>query len=306
MLRLVPVRRGFGRRDEGGVSRMEGRISVVIATRNRRERLLPVLRRHRELPEAPALIVVDNGSSDGTADAVRAALPDVRVLALGANLGAAARTAGVREAATAYVAFSDDDSWWAPGALSRAVAHLDAHPRLGLLAARVLVGPSGRLDPTCEAMAGSALGRAADLPGPSVLGFLACGAVVRRAAFLDAGGFEPRFGVGGEEELLAVDLAAAGWGLAYCDDVAAHHHPAACGPRPGRRRMQHRNALWASWLRRPPRSALRRTAALASAAWRDRELRRGLWDAAAGLPWVLRARRPVPPEVERALLALGM
>jgi GT2 family glycosyltransferase len=285
---------------------MDGRVSVVIATRDRRDVLAGVIERHLALPEAPALIVVDNASTDGTADLVRGRFPGLRVLAPGANLGTGARTLGVREATTAYVAFSDDDSWWAPGALSRAAAHLDAHPRLGLLAARVLVGDSGRLDPTCDAMAAGALGRAGDLPGPSVLGFLACGAVVRRSAFLAVGGFETRFGIGGEEELLALDLAAAGWGLSYCDDVVAHHHPVACGPRPGRRRVQCRNALWTSWLRRPLPLALRRTARLAREAVHDAELRRALADAAAGLPWVLRARRPVPPAVERALLTLGM
>ena len=45
-----------------------------------------------------------------------------------------------------------------------------------------------------------------DLPGRSVLGFLACGAVVRRSAFVQAGGFDPVVHFGGEEERLALDL----------------------------------------------------------------------------------------------------
>jgi hypothetical protein len=65
-----------------------------------------------------------------------------------------------------------------------------------VLAARVLVGPDRRRDPVCDEMAHSPLGRAADLPGPSVLGFIACGAVVRRSAFLEVGGFHARLGVG--------------------------------------------------------------------------------------------------------------
>ncbi|OMQ15783.1 hypothetical protein A7K94_0207135, partial [Modestobacter sp. VKM Ac-2676] len=66
------------------------------------------------------MIVVDNASADGTADAVRAATPRVDVLGLPANAGAVARTDGVRRATTPYVAFADDDSWWEPGALQRA------------------------------------------------------------------------------------------------------------------------------------------------------------------------------------------
>ena len=65
-------------------------------------------------------------------------------------------------------------------------------------------------------MAAAPLGRDPDLPGPSILGFLACAVVVRRSAFLDVGGFDDVVFFGGEEERVALDLAAAGWGLATC------------------------------------------------------------------------------------------
>ena len=52
-------------------------------------------------------------------------------------------------------------------------------------------------------MRDSPLEREADLPGPSVLGFLACGTIVRREAYLQAGGFDPLLFFFGEEELLA-------------------------------------------------------------------------------------------------------
>src|ERR687895_1668410 len=176
------------------------------------------------------------------------------------NLGAAARTVGARLVDSPYVAFSDDDSWWAPGALGRAADLLDRHPRLAVLAARVLVGPEERLDPVCDEMAHSPLPPAEDLPGPSVLGFIACGAVVRRTAFREVGGFDVRLGVGGEEELLSVDLAVRGWGLAYVDEVVAYHHPSPSRNPSGRRRIQVRNALWSAWLRRPLGGAARQTA----------------------------------------------
>jgi hypothetical protein len=85
---------------------------------------------------------------------------------------------------------------------------------------------------------------------PEVRGFVACGAVVRRDALLACGGFEPRFQFGGEEELLALDLAAARWRLRYADDAVAHHAPAD-GERDGRDFRDLRNALWTAWLRRP-------------------------------------------------------
>jgi GT2 family glycosyltransferase len=132
-------------------------VSIVIATRDRRRELLHTLARLAALDDAPPVIVVDNASSDGTPEAVRAQHPGAVLVTLERNLGAAARTAGARRAVTPYVAFSDDDSWWAPGALKRAQDHFARTPRMALLAARILVGPEERLDPTCTAMAASPL-----------------------------------------------------------------------------------------------------------------------------------------------------
>jgi GT2 family glycosyltransferase len=273
------------------------RVSVVMMTRDRREQTLASLQRLHDLPERPPLIVVDNGSSDGTTEAVRRRFPDVTVLTPGVNLGSSARTLGVQAASTPYVAFSDDDSWWAPGALPRAADHFDAAPRLGLLAARILVGPSERLDPTCPRMADSPLPVLDDLPGRSVLGFVACGAIVRRSAYLQVGGFNPVIFFLGEETVLAQDLAAAGWGLAYVDDVVAHHHPQPGPGRSGRRRLQERNRLLSSWLRRPVGTAARDTWSVARQA-RHPELRGALLDAARRAPAAWRQRRLLPAEVE--------
>jgi GT2 family glycosyltransferase len=280
-------------------------VAVVIATRNRGTELLGTLAWLRVLHEQPPIVVVDNGSTDGTAELVRTNYPGVQVVGLRRNQGGAARTVGARLVDSPYVAFSDDDSWWAPGALSRAAELLDRHPRLAVLAARVLVGPDQRLDPVCQEMALSPLPPAADLPGPAVLGFIACGAVVRRAAFLEVGGFDARFGVGGEEELLAVDLAARGWGLAYVEEVIAHHHPSPSRDPSARRRVQVRNALWSAWLRRPLGGAARQTAHLAALAMHQPGVWSGMLLALLGLPWVLRERRPIPRELEAALRTLA-
>lgn len=279
------------------------RTTVVIATRNRRERLERTLDRLAELPERPTVVVVDNGSRDGTVAAVRGRHESVRVVGLAGNRGGAARNIGAELAATPYVAFSDDDSWWRPGALDVAQRLLDADPRIAVLAARILVEPDGRLDPTCRAMAASPLAADARLPGPRVLGFVACGAVVRRSAFLAVGGFDARLGVGGEEELLTLDLAEAGYELVYAHDVVAHHEPGGAR-RPGRARNTVRNEIVVAWLRRPLRSALRRTVRLLVAHGRDRQAALGAIDALRAAPWVLRERRPVAGPLERGLRTL--
>jgi N-acetylglucosaminyl-diphospho-decaprenol L-rhamnosyltransferase len=275
-------------------------VTVVIATRNRRPVLLRTLTRLAALPERPPIVVVDNGSDDGTADAVRREHPTVTLIEPGDGLGPAARTVGMRAASTPLVAFTDDDSWWEPGALARAAALFDGHPSLGLVAARILVEPGGVLDSTCEAMRDSPLADGVALPGPPVLGFVACGAVARRSAVLECGGFDARFGFGGEEEVLAIDLASAGWRLAYVDDVVAHHEPTRW-PRPERRVRELRNQLWSAWLRWPLRDALRRTATIAA----DRDGGpRALLAALRGTLWVSAERRRIPPHVAAWLRAL--
>ena len=286
------------------MSPADGRVAVGIVTHNRLADLQGALDHLRGLPERPRIVVVDNASSDATVETVRRKFPEVEVIPLRQNVGGAGRNVGVRRVDAPYVAFSDDDSWWAPGALSRAADLFDEHPRLGLLAGRILVGPREKEDPICAEMASSALPDEPDLPGKPVLGFLACAAVVRRSAYLDAGGFDPRMHIGGEEELLAADLAASGWGLSYVGDVVAHHHPSTVRNRSHRRRSGIRNDLWFTWMRRPLPTVVRHTLLAAKAAVRDPDARAGLVEALRSLPWALSRRRPLPPRVEEKLQML--
>lgn len=272
------------------------RVSVVVLTHNRIDELERTLRRLRELPQRPPIIVVDNASSDDTAERVRARFPEIELVRCDRNLGAAGRNAGVERVRTPYVAFCDDDTWWAPGALTRAAQALDQVPRLAAVSARVLVGPDQRPDPTCEQMATSPLD-ATGLPGPALIGFMAGAVVMRCDAFREVGGYEPRLFIGAEETLMGLDLAARGWRMVYLRDVVTHHHPSPARDRATRRTAHARNLLWIAWLRLP-----------LSAAWREtvRLLREnaalgvpfGVLPAALrGLPWVMANRRVLPQPV---------
>ncbi|WP_100502093.1 glycosyltransferase family 2 protein [Geodermatophilus chilensis] len=275
-----------------------GDVAVVVMSQNRREDLLRTLPRH----EAP-VVLVDNASTDGTVQAVRAALPEVTVVPLERNVGSYARTLGVERAGTQFVAFADDDSWWAPGDLARAVEVMRAHPRLAVLNARILVGPEERLDSFCTELARSPLGTPEDLPGPALLGFIACGAMVRTEAFLAVSGFDPVVRFPGEEERLSLDLAAAGWGIAYVDSVTVHHHPSPRRSAPEVRRT----AIWRSRLltavmRRPwPEVAGLVLTALRTGA----SERRGLLRALPEVPAALRRRRVIPERVRADLRVLA-
>jgi GT2 family glycosyltransferase len=279
-------------------------VTVAVITRNRRASLVRTLDRLADLPERPPVVVVDNASTDDTAAAVRAHPVGATLLSPPRNLGALGRNLAARHVLTPYVAFSDDDSWWAPGTLARASAMLAGHPRLGLLAARTLVGPDGEEDPLNAVLASSPLPEADDLPGRPVLGFLGCAAVVRRRAFLGVGGYHPVLFFGAEETLLAYDLTAAGWGVVYEQSLTAHHHPAS-GGRCDRTPLVLRNATLTAWLRRPLPIALTRTSALAVDAVRgDRVAARALRGALQRLPAALAARRPLPIATESAVRLL--
>ncbi|MFC7381769.1 glycosyltransferase family 2 protein [Sphaerisporangium rhizosphaerae] len=282
----------------------DGRVTVVVITMDRREELVRTLGHMTALPERPGVIVVDNGSRDGSADAVARDFPGVRLIRSPHNLGAVARNAAVQEVMTPYVAFCDDDTWWEPGALSRAADLLDAHPRLASVTGRILVEPSLREDPITPELRYSPVPGPPWLPGPALLSILAGASMLRVTAFREAGGFSPRLWLGGEEELLSLDLAARGWWLCWAEDVVVHHAASTVRDRRQRRRLGIRNTLWTAWLRRPAFDALRRTVAVLRSIPKDRASVSAVGAALAGLPWVLRERRVVPMDVERGLRLL--
>jgi GT2 family glycosyltransferase len=284
----------------------DDRVSIVMITHNRREEVLHTLSRLAALPEEPYIVVVDTGSSDDTPARVIAQYPTVQLIAAGANLGAAGRTLGVQHVQTPYVAFCDDDTWWRPGALRRAADLFDAHPRLTSITGRVLIGPEEREDPTCQLMQNSPVRRQPGMPGPALLGFLAGASVVRRGAFLGVGGFRTDLFLGGEEEWVAVDLAARGWWLCYVPELIVHHYPSPQRDGQRRRGQLMRNALCFAWLRRPMSSALRRTVSLLWRSRWDRATLHGVGAAVSSLPGLLQERRVVPPHVEEGLRRLDL
>jgi GT2 family glycosyltransferase len=275
----------------------EPRVSVVVLTHNRAAELEHTLRQLTQLPERPPVIVVDNASRDDTARRVRMGFPQVRLVELGDNLGAAGRNAGVAEVDTPYVAFCDDDTWWTPGALQRAVRLLEAYPAVGALAARVLVEPQQQEDPTCELMARSPLA-SQGLPGPALIGFMAGAVVMRTEAFRQVGGYEARLFIGAEERLMGLDLAARGWRMAYVPELVVHHRPSALRDPAVRRLLVLRNELWIAWMRLPWRSALRETRRTLRGLAQLGRMPQVLWWAVKGLPWALRHRQVVPQAVE--------
>lgn len=280
------------------------RATVVVMTHNRRDELLRTLRHMTGLPDRPPIIVVDNASRDGTADAVARWFPEVDLIPSDRNLGAVARNVAVERVGTPYVAFCDDDTRWQPGALTRAADLLDRHPGLASVTGRCLVAPELAEDPITPEMRHSPVPGPSWLPGPALLGVMAGLSMFRVSAFRDVGGFHPRMWLGGEEELLALDLAARGWWMCWAEDVVIHHAPSRQRDPRRRRQLGIRNTLWTLWLRRPVRSAARRTVDVLKSAPRDKATVAAAAEALRGAPWVVRHRQVVPERVEHGLLLL--
>lgn len=278
--------------------------TIVIATRNRRERLLRTLSHLEALDDVARIVVVDNGSSDGTPISVRAAFPTIDVVELGRNEGAYARTVGVHAATTSYVAFCDDDSWWKPGAVAAAVRVMERYPCIALVNGRLTVNGDERLDDACAAMCADT--PPDDLPGHPICFFLAGASIARRNAFLACGGYERRFFIGAEETLLALDLQARGWVLRYLPDAAVRHDPSALGrDDAARRTFVERNRLWVAWMRYTPRCAVRDTLRSVRRAFGDEVVRAALSQALRGAPWALARRARIDEALQRRIDALG-
>jgi N-acetylglucosaminyl-diphospho-decaprenol L-rhamnosyltransferase len=274
------------------------RVSIVVITRNRERELCHTLEALCNLPERARVIVVDNGSTDDTAAAARR-FPRVEVVEAGQNLGAAARQVGLDAAVTPYVAFADDDVRWQAGSLALGCDLLERFPHVAVITAKVLLYDTDGIDETCLEMARSPLPTDGGSPGPCVLGFLAGASIVRRTALLPAmRSFPERLLIGGEEEWISAHLAANGSRMCYVEELVARHYPSLVRNAEQRRRRQIRNAIWFAWLRRPIRSALRRTLRIVIAARQDGI---GVWPCFAALvllPKMIGERRVVPSDVE--------
>jgi GT2 family glycosyltransferase len=114
-------------------------VSVVIPSWNGRhhlEQCLPSLARQHYQPIE--LIVVDNGSDDGTPAWLAQAWPEVRVLALPENIGfAAGVNAGLEMARGRYIALLNNDTEAEPDWIEQLVEVAERHPEAGMIASKL-------------------------------------------------------------------------------------------------------------------------------------------------------------------------
>lgn len=297
-------------------------VDLVIVSWNGRawlQRCLPAVAALRY----PALrvIVVDNGSEDGTLPWLREAWPRVRAIDAGANLGfAAGNNLGIAAGDAPWVALLNNDTEPEPGWLGALVERGAADPRVAAVASCMLFGDRPDLlnsagiavDPS--GIAWDRLGGAPAAAGARparVFGASAGAALYRRAALEDVasvhGGqvLDERYFMYLEDVDLAWRLRLAGWEAAYAPEARVLHAGSGTSGEgsPFKNRLLARNKVWTLVKDYPaaglaPRWPLVLAYDLASAPYRllaqgQGAALRGRWEALTDLRPALRRRRAI-------------
>ncbi|MCC6629840.1 MAG: glycosyltransferase family 2 protein [Chloroflexi bacterium] len=292
-----------------------GGVSVIVPAWNAAARLpacLDALAAQTNL--ADEVIVVDNGSTDGTATLVRARFGWARLVANPVNFGfARAVNQGILAASGATIVLLNDDTMADPGCLAALVAPLAADARLGVSAATLVYADRpeqinaagltiGHDLVAMDAGLSQPVAALPDAPWP-VFGASGGAAAYRRAALDDVGLFDERFFAYLEDVDLAWRLRLRRWGAVSVPAARVRHaYSASAGAdSPFKRYHLARNRVW--WLVKcvPGALAWRCAAALlwydaaallAALAGRDTAWLQGRLDGLRGIP-ALRADRGI-------------
>ena len=216
------------------------RLSYCVVNTDGRDDLLACLeaieRTHPGGVEREVL-VLDNASDDGSADAVRDRFPDARVIALERRTGKAENDSSLLRAARGrYCLLLNEDSELQPGATRAMLDALEADPRAAAVTAQHL---TSRGEPKACAWrlpgVGPALAVALGVQGPLVVqsrgdalrevGWAQSSALmVRRDAAEQVGFLDPDFFVYSDETDFCKRLRDAGWRILYAPQARAIHH----------------------------------------------------------------------------------
>ena len=222
-------------------------LSIVIVTLNRREEVMSLLLDLAAMRLAPGdeILVVDNGSTDGTAEAVRGRHPEVRLIRHETNRGApAGRNAGAAAARGEILVFLDDDVRVADGDMLSHVRRIfGAEPEAGVVAFRILNPATGQ-------------SRSFEIPSRrkeratepfETSYFIAAGCAIRKSVYEAVGGMDESLTYGFEELDFGYRAVARGHRIFYRPEVWIYHGLSSTG-RPGWRAVYyfHRNKIWIS------------------------------------------------------------
>ncbi|MBI2400790.1 MAG: glycosyltransferase family 2 protein [Deltaproteobacteria bacterium] len=211
-------------------------MSIIIVSWNAREYLVGCLMSlyEEDLPWAE-IIVVDNGSSDGSPDTIEELFPEVRLIRSDENLGfAKANNIGIMASSGKYVCLINSDVVVLGGCLEALKDRMDSDPSAGLVCPKVL-NPDMTLQPTCRRFPSikgaflSAIGldsrnymrHDSVMEAEAVSG---CFMLARRAAIDEAGLLDERFFFYAEDKDWCRRIRNSGWKIVYLPEAKAVHY----------------------------------------------------------------------------------
>lgn len=286
-------------------------ITIVVLTYNRKEILAELLQQlHLIARPDMEVVIVDNGSTDGTEEFVTKEYPAFTVVRSAENLGAVGRNKGMAIAKGRLVVTIDDDILGLDdSALSRMEKLFTNTPNLGALCFRVIDHYSGLVCNWCHPRDPQTFAGA-----PFETNEITEGAVVFRKEVLDRVGLYPEdFFISHEGADLAARLIDHGYEIHYTPLVTVSHKYAQHG-RPGWRRYYYdtRNDFWLAMRNYTPRFVaahlLRRLPITFAYAVRDGFLSywlKAVRDALLHMPEVMKQRRPISVHTHRKLRLLN-
>ena len=229
-------------------------VTVSIVNTNSRELLLACL--ESLSGSAAEIVVLDNASEDGSAEAVRERFPNARLITQRhrAGFGANHNTV-IRGTSGRYVYVLNEDTTADDWRLDRLVAYLDAHPRVAALGPSLVYPDGSRQDsawrfpsPLVSALGLLTLGRAGVMQSRGetprrVDWVMGAALVVRREALEEVGLFDEEFFLYSEEVDLQFRLSRAGWEVHYFPEATVVHHESQFSAGIPERRI---NEMWRS------------------------------------------------------------
>lgn len=209
-------------------------VSIVIVSFNGRPHLARCLEAVLAQQGPPfEVILVDNGSSDGSTDFVRERFPVVRLVALPANMGfAAGNNRGADAAVAPRLVFLNNDTEVQAGWLAALVATAEADPATGLVASKIVfMHDPAVLDSAGDSVtrAGGAFKRGHGRPAAEYTArspvFAACGAsfLMPKQLFDECGGFDEDFFLSHEDVDLSYRVRLRGHSCVYEPASVVHH-----------------------------------------------------------------------------------
>jgi hypothetical protein len=180
-----------------------------------------------------SVILVDNGSNDGSVEFVNSHYPDVKTIPLPDNIGfSAANNMAIKTVDTRYVALLNNDAVPHPSWLKELVTTLEAHPRVGFAASKMLFHDRRHvIDRAGDGYtdAGVALLRGRDTTADGfnrcepVFGACAGAALYRTCMFDDVGLFDEDFFLLYEDVDLSFRAQLRGHQCLYVPDAIVYH-----------------------------------------------------------------------------------